>query len=297
MARSEIQIITHNMEDIAAHGFKAICTHNGIFHTDEVFAVALLQLLIPGKDVPVIRTRDSKLIAQYLTDKTCVMIDLGMKLEPHLNNFDHHQEAYMDDKSSFGLIVEYFTDTIKNSFKISNEALDIFTKRLVKPIDEWDNNANNIIYRSNALGLFTLQNTISSFNEKNIFSPNQNMAFNLAVVLAKKIIIKEIDKAKEELADEMISQSLISAGLVSVKDGKSVSKIFFRSYRKWAASNNIKYMLLPIPNDHASHDYMIFTTDQNLQLPKSNHQVFRHKNGHFILFDSQDYALAYIDKL
>ena len=41
-----------------------IAVHDGTFHTDDVFAVAILSLVFKEKQIEIIRTRDESLIAQ-----------------------------------------------------------------------------------------------------------------------------------------------------------------------------------------------------------------------------------------
>lgn len=107
-------------------------THNGIFHCDEVLAIAMLGLLIKdiGK-VNVIRSRDIK----YLEDKTDFLVDIGG------GKFDHHQKGgngERDNKikyASAGLIWKEFGRNIVK--KISNENLDQNElEKIAKEIDE-----------------------------------------------------------------------------------------------------------------------------------------------------------------
>jgi len=61
-----------------------IITHNGEFHADEVFGVAILNVLYPS--MPILRTRDAKRFAdaKYLLDQ-------GSEFNATKGLFDHHQ--------------------------------------------------------------------------------------------------------------------------------------------------------------------------------------------------------------
>ena len=65
---------------------KIVITHNGCFHTDDVFAVAIISL-VEGK-VEISRTRDEKVFetADYV-------VDVGGQYSPSRKRFDHHQKG------------------------------------------------------------------------------------------------------------------------------------------------------------------------------------------------------------
>lgn len=64
-----------------------IVTHNGIFHGDDVLAVAMLKKVHPAAGV--IRTRDPELI-----EGADFVVDVGGVFEPSQRRFDHHQPAF-----------------------------------------------------------------------------------------------------------------------------------------------------------------------------------------------------------
>lgn len=90
-----------------------IITHSGIFHADEVFAIAALRVLVP--DCPVTRTRDNDVLNEGLNDPGTWVIDVGYEFDSARGNFDHHQPEFTrthpDNEhismSSFGLIWEH----------------------------------------------------------------------------------------------------------------------------------------------------------------------------------------------
>ena len=81
---------------------KRIVTHNGVFHIDEVAAIALLIVFgYVSEDIKIIRTRDKDIIF----DSSChgdYVIDVGGKYNG-ITLFDHHQDASFT-KSSAGLV-------------------------------------------------------------------------------------------------------------------------------------------------------------------------------------------------
>lgn len=63
----------------------SIITHNGKFHTDDVFACAILKYIFD--DINIIRTRDESII----NDSDSYIIDVGGEYDG-VKKFDHHQK-------------------------------------------------------------------------------------------------------------------------------------------------------------------------------------------------------------
>jgi uncharacterized UPF0160 family protein len=116
---------------------RVIVTHNEYFHPDDVFGVAVLQILLEGKfDVEVVRTRDSKKIS-----KADYVLDVGGVYDPEKKRFDHHQGGGAGERTngipyaSFGLLWKEYGEEISGSLEVF-EAID---EKLVQPIDAEDN--------------------------------------------------------------------------------------------------------------------------------------------------------------
>ncbi|MGI9525991.1 MAG: MYG1 family protein [Weeksellaceae bacterium] len=72
-----------------------IGTHNGLFHADDVFAVATLLLVYPGAEV--VRTRNPDLL-----DTCDIVVDVGGVYDPEKGRFDHHQRPQEGEKYGAG---------------------------------------------------------------------------------------------------------------------------------------------------------------------------------------------------
>lgn len=70
-----------------------IATHSGKFHADDVWAVAVLDLLFPGSEL--VRTRDAEAIA-----KADFAVDVGGVWDAESGRFDHHQKGFQGARSS-----------------------------------------------------------------------------------------------------------------------------------------------------------------------------------------------------
>lgn len=63
-----------------------IVTHDGLFHADDVLAVAILKILFPSATVT--RTREAAIITT-----ADIVVDVGASYSPHGGRFDHHQRG------------------------------------------------------------------------------------------------------------------------------------------------------------------------------------------------------------
>lgn len=121
-----------------------IVTHDGTFHTDEVFAIALLKKFVSG-NIEVIRTRNTEILEEAKKDKSVYVIDVGREYNEEYRNFDHHQRDFnlkwnntIGLLSSCGLVWKYIR---KKGYlkKINPKALKIIEETLIQKIDMHDN--------------------------------------------------------------------------------------------------------------------------------------------------------------
>lgn len=148
-----------------------IVTHSGQFHTDDVFAVATLQLLLEKEySLTVIRTRDEKIVsdADYV-------VDVGEVYDPAIRRFDHHQQmgaGVREDSipyASFGLVWKEYGERICGDRGIA----DLIEQRLVKPIDAMDNGIS--FMRSEREGLFMYDLKDLTFAYKNTWKEGDDV--------------------------------------------------------------------------------------------------------------------------
>ena len=179
-----------------------VATHNGIFHTDDVFAVAILKLMYPS--IRFIRTRDP---VQYSRADLCV--DVGRMYNPAKGLFDHHQESFRLKRNgilyaSAGLIWKHFGYTLAKN-KIVFEYID---KKLLQPIDALDNGIS--LYNEPIVQPYTLQKIIDLFNPSwTQEKENYDREFNDAVSFAMEVLRREIAKAKQIPRAQAIVQKAI----------------------------------------------------------------------------------------
>ena len=115
----------------------SVGTHNGIFHYDELIAVALISILHDG-NISVVRTRDTKVL------RNCdIVVDVGGGI------YDHHMPGGNGKResgtpyASAGLIWQAFGDHILNTLGCPKTHIDIckarVDKELIEDLDKIDN--------------------------------------------------------------------------------------------------------------------------------------------------------------
>jgi uncharacterized UPF0160 family protein len=114
-----------------------IVTHSSGFHTDDIFAVATLSLLLEkDHEISVVRSRDKNII-----EKGDYVVDVGGIYDESQNRFDHHQEGGAGKRengipyASFGLVWKKYGEKLSGSGETS-EQID---RIIVQPIDAGDN--------------------------------------------------------------------------------------------------------------------------------------------------------------
>lgn len=141
-----------------------IATHNGSFHADDVFGVAVLMRLHPGAEL--VRTRDADVIA-----KADFAVDVGGEWEAARGRFDHHQRGFAGARASgvvyasAGLVWHaYGVALVEKIYGVEDPTLaqgvaDALDIELVQHLDRADTGA-----AQGAPGLFGLSALLSQFN-------------------------------------------------------------------------------------------------------------------------------------
>ncbi|MDA8403773.1 MAG: MYG1 family protein, partial [Desulfobacteraceae bacterium] len=79
-----------------------IITHPGSAHFDEFFAISLILARRPDVSFTIERREPTK---EELDNPDVWVVDIGERFEPHLKNFDHHQD--INCSASFVLVSDY----------------------------------------------------------------------------------------------------------------------------------------------------------------------------------------------
>lgn len=245
---------------------KTLITHNGGFHSDDIFACASLQLYLEkiGEDYELIRTRDESVMR-----KGDFVFDVGGVHSAEKNRFDHHQKGGAGSRengvpfAAFGLVWQKFGHEICGSKEVADE----MDKSLVQAIDAHDNGVD--VYKTNIEGVspLTFQDIVGLYypheDAKDI---EYDRAFNEVVLLAKRILQKSILKIKNQIE---VNQYM--AGLYEKSEDKRlivVEKKYSRHKVTVGALNlpEVLYVVYPAKVDS---EWNIVATRKNIESMES----------------------------
>jgi len=155
------------MDNNYIYEVKEAITHGGVFHSDDVFSTAFIQILNPEIKV--------KRLMQVPEGFDGLVYDIG------LGRFDHHQkDRRVRDNgipyAAFGLLFEEFGTLV-----MSKEDAVIFDETFIQPIDKSDNTGS----------FWMICDIISDFNPDWIENQDRDEAFWRAVAVAKEILVNK----------------------------------------------------------------------------------------------------------
>lgn len=190
-----------------------VAVHDGQFHADDVFAVAVFKRRFGA--IEVIRTRDPAKLA-----RADFRVDVGGRFAPEDGDFDHHQEGapvrnnkFRTPYSAFGLVWRQFGPQM-----LDKEIVQIVDRALVQAIDSEDCGIapwRDTPGQKPATLDMVIEMCNPMWNElAEIRDPEEAMrvAFDTAVRLAEIILDRAVQRASAELEARMrVAQAIRDA--------------------------------------------------------------------------------------
>tara|TARA_B100000700_G_scaffold267699_1_gene307805 strand:- start:72918 stop:73826 length:909 start_codon:yes stop_codon:yes gene_type:complete len=257
-----------------------IITHDGTFHSDEVFAIALLKKFTNLSNTEIIRTRDRKVLEEAKKDKDCYVIDVGEEYNEKYKNFDHHQKSFSvtweepDEEnnmillSSCGLIWHYLK---KKGYlkKLSDNVIKRIENLLIKKIDKHDNGIKK----------WQLCNMVSMCNREENTIEDFNQGVDLAKIYLNNLIYQEkLNDEKYKLFEkdfEKYDNSQIFKSSNAIKDNRVLNflsnetNILVMIYPQKDSDNNISWYAKSIHKYDNNHNLKnALAPDKYRGLPK-----------------------------
>jgi uncharacterized UPF0160 family protein len=168
-------------------------THDGRFHADEIFALAVLNLIFP--DLELVRSRDENVIK-----KADIIVDVGHAYDPEKLIFDHHQRSFtLKRKSgipyaSFGLVWKQYGESLCGS----SQTAEYIDSVIVQTIDADDNGIEIYDTKIEGVGFHTLSDIIDSFVPRYVDDDEKvKIGFDRALKFATAYMKRQIKLAKE----------------------------------------------------------------------------------------------------
>ncbi|MEX0920864.1 MAG: MYG1 family protein [Candidatus Pacearchaeota archaeon] len=180
-----------------------VATHDGNFHADEVFAVAILKLVYPK--IKVIRTREPDIYS-----KADIIVDIGKKYSPKKKLFDHHQNNLKGRKNgipyaSAGLVWKHYWNKIANSKKV----FEIIDRKIMQPIDALDCGVSLFDSKKDIFP-YDITSIISSFRPSwKEGDKNFDKNFHKAVWFSMKLLRREIKITTDKIEATKLVRKVI----------------------------------------------------------------------------------------
>lgn len=225
-----------------------LITHNGSFHSDDIFATATLALMLEkkGEEFEIIRTRDEEII-----QTGDFVFDVGGVYNAEKNRFDHHQKGGAGRRmignveieyASFGLVWRKFGIELCGDQRV----VDLLDKSLVAPIDAHDNGFDLVEKKYNIFP-YLIQDFFRvmrpTWRETSL---NTDVMFLESVKFAKEILKREIIYAK----DTIVSNEAIVSIYNNTKDKRVI--VFDDNYHSSEILNDLSevlYVVYPRESD------------------------------------------------
>jgi uncharacterized UPF0160 family protein len=263
----------------AFNKMKIVATHDGSFHADEVFAIAILKMVYPK--IKIIRTRDPK---EY--SKANYLVDIGLKYNPKKGYFDHHQKEGAGKRknqvpySSAGLVWKHFGLKITKDKGIF-ERID---KRMIQSVDVEDNGVQIKCHVGNFVP-YTINAVIATFR-LSVKNKKFEDSFNKAVNFAKELLEREISYLTNANKEKKIVEKLI-------KKSKNKEYLVLPKQYAWQMAIDkyleLKFVVYPyskdlwaaktIPKKGAIFEYRKLFPKQWAGLKKEQFEIKSHVKG------------------
>lgn len=220
-----------------------VCTHDGMFHADEVVALALIMLAVGEENVIYVRSR----VPSDFTESHLV-VDVGGSYDG-AKFFDHHQPTFnkihegTDIKySSAGLIWDKYCPAIANKFfggaTSINKINDFYNRvnnSLILGIDAVDNGQYKEVGETHQN---TLSSIVKTFNVSNyIANPDEQMnAFDYIL----KFVYQYLYRSIKGVVDSIIDEDIIRDAMNKAEHGVMVLPKFIPSWKSFLLKADIQ---------------------------------------------------------
>ena len=168
-------------------------THDGRFHADEIFALAVLNLNYP--DLEIVRSRD-----ENVYKNADIIVDVGHVYDPDNLIFDHHQRNFALKRASgvpyasFGLVWKHYRKLLCGS----SETSEYIDSAIVQAIDADDIGIDIYETKIERIGFHTLSDIVETFVPRYVDDDdNVQKGFDRALNFATDYMERQIKLAKE----------------------------------------------------------------------------------------------------
>jgi uncharacterized UPF0160 family protein len=176
-----------------------ITTHDNLFHLDDLFACAILEIFLDkkGEGYTIVRTRDKELI-----EKSNYVVDVGDIYDASRNCFDHHQKGGAGVRpngipyASAGLVWKEYGTALSDSQEIAA----IIDTKIIQVLDADDNGLEYYKDIREGVEVITIHDFLYTFRPTWKEDPiNFDTAFGELLPLVKHFILRKIKVESDKL--------------------------------------------------------------------------------------------------
>ncbi len=250
---------------------KKIITHAGVFHADEVLAIATLRIF--GVDVPI--ERKFQITQEEIDDPEIWILDIGMVQDFEKHNFDHHHPTQKNSPATNLLVLNY----LEQVGWVDSNLAKMLRERLYEYVSDCD---RGIII--NPKQDYTFSSMVRSFNVLSVEGFENALNFTLDYL---RVLVdcyrKEInDKKRWDILEKIEDNGFYLA----IQEDTNI--IF--GWKEYAVADNV-YMLVS-PNERGG--WQIISRDSEIiKIPKHLNQTFLHNSGFIAVYDTKENAVQH----
>ena len=238
-----------------------VFTHGGVFHADEVLAIATIQH-ITGNSCEVVRG------FQVPENWDGLVLDIGREYNPEKGLFDHHQNPELDATNI--LILEHFVQDEKK--------VELLKKHLYQIVSDVD---RGICTGGGEAGSF--YSIIRSFN-------NLENGFDVALNVALKVVEAAFKTAEMAIEAEETWEKSAKNGKVAI----NLSGKFMPNWKEMAKKDGICFLVEPNPRG----GYQVTSVDSSTNpIPAHETQTFIHNSGFMAVYATLHEAINHASSL
>jgi len=268
-----------------------IATHDGIFHADDVFSVAILKTIFP--ESVIVRTRNLEILA-----RCNYRVDVGGKYDSKFD-FDHHQDLNLQAACTL-VWYSYYEDFIKTvhgeGFCLAYDVeyiRDYVRRYLLDPVSGLDVNYTAYVSQNPTNGYLHVSQLIKDFNRIEMGEDIQLHRFAMAVDTAIQILKNCTYKAGRRFED-----------VKTIKSGKKIAEFAtlydqgfsYNDYR-WEKGCDVSVSgLLVMPQSDETWAVVSMDTEEfNLSTATGEGLIFAHVGGFYTKWETQEYAKQFAE--
>ena len=249
-----------------------IAIHNGLFHADDAFCIALLNLMVKKEIMTpftVVRTRDPEVI------KTAdFAVDVGGEYMPVEHRFDHHQRGYTEKHdngipcAAIGLLWRHYGGQLCAKYSDTPRDLwELIDEELIQSLDAADCGYQPGMPTMGACQVTTLSGVVAAFNTENIFDENaQYEAFMEAVTFCEGHLDRVLRNGARVLPDCLETRECLKNakdGILVLPRGMSWKRTAYKE-----GGDDLKLVVFPSKDDQYNIQSLNVTIDsRDLRCP------------------------------